>query len=236
MVQSGNRITMDESTIYGPMKQMSDFKYDQAYENALKLTAYLNSTIRSINVGPSILNCYEHSIDESIEYPIENYLDSDCSVSSRKDFFINTVDESMINDETKTIELIGSDLLYNVFYIKNLKTFEGKSIRLNVPETSFVIINFENSETTYLNNHRIEFSNTGLSGKSVVYNFLNKFDVIFDFENDFDGTILAPYSNFYGIMKNPNENRSVHLNGQIFAINIYLTNMRQTCTPFEAFL
>lgn len=235
MVQSGNRITMDESTIYGPMKQMSDFKFVEAYENAVKLSIFLNNTIKSINIGPTVINCYEHSIDDSLQFPVENYLNSDCSVASRKDFVINTVDESMVNEETRTIELKGDDLLYNVFYFKSHKIFEQKTIRLDVPETSFVIINFENTETTYLNTHKIEFANSGLSALNVVYNFLNNKDIVFDFENDFDGTILAPNSNFYAISENETI-KNVAIHGQIFVSNIYAKQLKQTCSPFEAIL
>lgn len=218
------------------MKQLSDFKYDEANEKAINLSKFLNSTIKSINVGPTVINCYENTEDLSVDYPIENYLDSTCSVASVKDFFINTVDESMINQETKAIELKGDDLLYNVFYIKHMKAFEGKSIRLNVPETSFVIINFDNSETTLLNNHRIEFSpDSKLNAQSVIYNFLNGKDIVYDFNHDFDGTVLAPHSNFYALRSDSNKN-NVKFNGQIFAKNIFVNKMMQTCSLFEALI
>lgn len=241
MVQSGNRITLDESTIYGPMKQLSDFKYDEAFEAAVRLSKFLNDTITAVNIGPSKVNCYEHSLDHSLEYPIENYLDSECSVATRKEFLVNTVDESMIDEETKTIELKGSDLLYNVFYFKSLKLFEAKTIRVDVPDSSFVIINFENSQTTYLNNHLIEFpADSKLGPHSVIFNFLQNNDVVFDFEHDFDASVLAPYSNFYAINAVQKERStattSIKFNGQIFAKNIYAKQMRQTCTLFESLL
>lgn len=243
MVQSGNRVVMDESTIYGPMKQMSDFKYDEAFKKAADLSRFLNSSIKSINVGPNAINCYEHTLDESIQYPIENYLDSDCAVSERKEFLINTIDESSIDSLTQSIVLRGDDLVYNVFYFSNPKLFEKRTIRLDVPDSSFVIINFENTDkTTHLNNHMIDFVNSSplLSSKSVIFNFLHGNDIVFDFEQDFHGTVLAPHSNFYAVSKASDDLASraikMTLNSQIVANNIYLANVRQSCTIFEAFL
>lgn len=217
------------------MKQLSDFKYDDAYEKAVGISKFLNSTIKFINVGPSVINCFENTQDSSIYFPIDNYLSSSCAPSTIKDYFINTIDESMINENTKTIELKGDDLLYNVFYIKNLKVLEGRSFRLNVPDTSFVIINFENSETTFLNLHRIEFPiGSNLNAKSVIYNFLNNHDIVYGFENDFNGSILAPYSTFFAVQNH--ESKKVKFNGQIFAKNLFINEMLQTCSLFEAFI
>ncbi|CAF0994411.1 unnamed protein product, partial [Brachionus calyciflorus] len=223
-VLSGKRIQMEDTSVHGSIKSLSDFDFDKAKEQAIELSRYLNDSIQLINVGAESINCLDKEKNLSQDYPIDNFFNSECIVKKSKYFTINTIDETDLNN-VKTIELKGNELLYNLFYFKNTKLFENKELRIRVPPTSVVIINFENKNTTYFNMHKIRFDMSSdylINPKKIIYNFLNDGDIVFEENDDFtqiDGTILAPYSNFIKVssFKKSTSSGNWSINGQIFA-------------------
>lgn len=241
-VLSGSKISMEETIVHGSIKTLSDFDFNLAHSQALELSKYLNNSVKSINIGFEEINCVEKDKNLSEEFPLENYKNSSCSGKKYKQFSINTIDETNLDlDSIKSIKLNGDELVYNVFYFNSPNLIESKEIEISVPETSVVVINFNNLKTTNLNLHKIKFNmNTSIKPSKVIYNFLSEGDILFDDSlgwDSVDGTILAPNSNFIKISKNNSSLSSKRfINGQIFAQNIYIDGVSQPCILFEALI
>jgi choice-of-anchor A domain-containing protein len=247
-VLSGNRLSMDNSIAYGPVKNKAIYLNELDFQSrALEFSKMLAKEIKQINIGPSFFKCIDKLVDASVQYPVENYLDSTCSMIDYKEFYVNGFDHNQSKNRSKTdfsnlktIELKGNELLYNVFNIDDWKMYENKTLRFNIPYDSYAILNVYNSkhETIYLN--RIMFDDnqkSALNQNKFLFNFLNEGDVKFLIDENlrthtFDGSILAPLSN---LKISGNDASRITVNGQIIAKNIQFQAVIQNCNLFEPF-
>lgn len=236
-VLSGEKISIEDSVVLGPIKSLSDFDFEKSYSQIISLSKFLNDSIRNINEGVNEQNCLETVPNLSQEFALNNFLDATCTIKKSSFLPIHSIDETNYDmNKIKRIELKANELIYNVFFFRDTKIFENKEIVLNVPSESIVIINFQNKYKTYLNRHKIRFDlSNNLTSNKVIYNFLEDGDIVFEPNEEFkeiNGTILAPYSNFISI----SNGLSQFVNGQIFAKNIYIDGMQQNCIVSEPFL
>ncbi len=129
------------------------------------------------------------------------------------------------------VVLRGSELLYNVFWLEHAGFVSGRTLVVDVPASSFVVVNIGGERVDSLNVSRIEFVGGRVDRSSLIFNFVSAgvIDVLGQ-SNEVDGSVLAPRAEFTA-----DKGRLV-FNGQLFVGSLRAKGLRQSCSFFEPFL
>ncbi len=94
-----------------------NFNFTQAYVNALKFSAALNSTLLDANSGPLAIKCTDDvfSPHKPDQYPIQNFLSATCTVETSRQIALNVM--------PKPLDLVSLNLKYYQFNFVSCKKF-----------------------------------------------------------------------------------------------------------------
>jgi choice-of-anchor A domain-containing protein len=241
MLTSSDHIDLDDSIINGPVKTLnslrSDFDFDESWRQAKKFSAFLNSTVFQINKGFNKIKCIENTPSLNEDYPIENFKESTCVGQESKKMYTNVIehDDELVLDYLDRVLLKGDELIYNIFYFRDISLISNRILAIDVPIDSFAIINIDAHQVKSLNISKIEFVNEKMNPTNVLFNFLLADEIVYndDCLNELVGSILAPYAIFE--INGDNLDKKKTLNGQLFAKSLNAANFNQYCDLFELF-
>jgi choice-of-anchor A domain-containing protein len=241
MLTSSDHMDFDDSIINGPVKTLnrlrSDFNFDEALKQAKNFSAFLNSTIFQINKGFNKIKCIEHTPSLNEDYPLEIFNDSTCVGQEIKNMYTNVIEhaDELALDYLDRVILKGNELIYNIFYFRDISLISNRVLAIDVPIDSFAIINIDANQVKSLNISKIEFVNEKINPTNVLFNFLIASEIVSndDSLNGIVGSILAPYGIFE--IKGDDLDKKKTLNGQLFAKSINAADFNQYCDLFELF-
>jgi hypothetical protein len=227
---------MRNTTVFGPTKSeecdSEETNRMLALKSALDLSAYMNESMKHSNVGPKRFLCKEVSRVDSRNFPIDNFDRADCVIDTYKREFYSAADERSSDNDVSQLNLEGDELVYNTFYVKDVRLLNEKKVRISVPNNSFVIINVEGKGHVDLSiNELVISSKSNVDESSVVLNLFRATSFDLAEEKPFRGTIFAPMATFV----NMDGRRRKEITGQIIAKDIKLDNFYQKCSNFEPF-
>ena len=239
MAMSENEIGLENSIVNGPVFSSGKNKslhFEKYTLDALSLSNFLNSSIRSLIKGPSKLVCVENLVDSRKVYAIRNYLGSTCTSIEFQLSHVNAIDASKFDSTSEyNLNLVGTQVVYNTFYLKDYALL--KSLSMHIPRDSYAIINMELKENVVFDSPSSLFITNVDRPDNVLFNFLNKTKSIV-----FKSDLNERSSMLYGSILAPNVDVSVNYGnqtllhyGQLFARNLDLNNYVQFCNQFGPF-
>ncbi len=126
--------------------------------------------------------------------------------------------------------LKGSELLYNVFWLEHAGFMSGRTLVVDVPSSSFVVVNIGGQRVNSLNVSRVEFVGDRIDKSSLIFNFFSAREIdMLTKSNQIDVSMLAPRAELRA------ESDGLVVNGQLFVGSLKARGLTQTCSIFEPF-